>query len=501
LSATQTPVPSPAPASVSAESGRGDLFSSWVRGRPFVSATVACAVLAALSAAVLPTVPSYDPWSWISWGREVVDPHLGFVIAGGPSWKPLPWFFTTVYALFGAAAAPTLWVITARTGGLLGLVAAYRLAARVVGAPRWAAVTAGVLAAAGVVVTQEWFYEMFRGTSEPMLIACALWAIDRHLDGRYGWAFVLGLATGLIRPEAWPLIIAYAVWMWWRSRSTRTAILLALGLLALPFFWFAPPWIGSGQPLLAATHAKDYNGQLGSDPFLTVLGRGLDVQTIPVLVFGVLAAALAWLRQPRDWLTLALAGGALVWWVVVVAMTIDGYPGLERFYLPAAGVTAVLAGVGIVRLAELAARGRGLVAAGVVVGLIAVTIPFTGGRLNEARRQDRIASQAVTRLDQLSAAVAAVGGHARVYPCRSSFAAVNHGVQTALAYKLHVTLERVGTSMRHQGVMFVGPHDTIDGIAAPINHHLTSRRLLATVGVWRVYRMTKPGADQRCVGL
>jgi hypothetical protein len=491
-------VPSPAPASVSAGSGRGD-WRAWARRYPFIAATVACIVLAALSAAVLPTVPSYDPWSWISWGREVVDPHLGFAIAGGPSWKPLPWFFTTVYALFGSAA-PTLWVITARAGGLLGLVAAYRLAARVIGAPRWAAVTAGLLAAAGVVVTQEWFYEMFRGTSEPMLIACALWAIDRHLERRYGWAFVLGLATGLIRPEAWPLIIAYAVWLWWRSRSTRTGILLGLGLLSLPFFWFAPPWIGSGQPLLAATHAKDYNGQLGSDPFITVLGRGLDVQTIPVLVFGVLAAALAWLRRPRDWLTLALAGGALVWWVVVVGMTIDGYPGLERFYLPAAGVTAVLAGVGIVRLAEVAGRGRGLVIAGVVVGLIAITIPFTGGRLNEARRQDRIASQAVTRLDQLSAAVAAVGGHARVYPCRSSFAAVNHGVQTALAYKLHVTLERVGTSMRHQGVMFVGPHDTIDGIAAQINPHLTSRQLLATVGVWRVYRMTKPGADQRCVG-
>jgi hypothetical protein len=277
-------------------------------------------------------------------------------------------------------------------------------------------------------------------------------------------------------------------------------VLAVLGLVSLPFFWFVPPWIGSGQPFLAAVHAKDYNGHLGSDPFITVLGRGLDIQTIPVLVLGAVAVAVAWLRQPREKLTLGLAAGAAVWWVVVVGMTLDGYPGLERFYLPAAGVTAVLAGVGIVRLAELAARGRAPVAAGVVVGLIAVTIPFTGGRLNEARRQDRVAGQAVTRLDQLSAAIAAVGGHARVYPCRSSFAAVNHGVQTALAYKLHVTLGRVGTSMRHQGVMFVGPHDTIDGEAAAINPHLTSRQLLATVGAWRVYRMAKPGADQRCVG-
>ncbi|HKO26066.1 MAG TPA: hypothetical protein VJU80_01295, partial [Solirubrobacteraceae bacterium] len=100
MSATQTPVPSPAPPRAAAESGAGD-WRAWVHRYPFIGAVLACVVLAALSAAVLPTVPSYDPWSWISWGRAVTDPHLGFVISGGPSWKPLPWFFTIVYALFG----------------------------------------------------------------------------------------------------------------------------------------------------------------------------------------------------------------------------------------------------------------------------------------------------------------------------------------------------------------------------------------------------------------
>jgi hypothetical protein len=140
------------------------------------------------------------------------------------------------------------------------------------------------------------------------------------------------------------------------------------------------------------------------------------------------------------------------------------------------------------------------VSAGVIAALVALTIPFTGGRLNDARNQERIASRAVTRLDQLSAAVAAVGGHDRVFPCRTSFAAVNHSVQTALAYKLHVTLERVGTSMRHQGVLFVGPHDSIDGGVAAVKPDLTQRRLIAQVGVWKVYRVTKPGDNTRCVG-
>jgi hypothetical protein len=164
----------------------------------------------------------------------------------------------------------------------------------------------------------------------------------------------------------------------------------------------------------------------------------------------------------------------------------------------------VLAGVGIVRLAQLGASlapvGRTAVAVGLTAVLVAVTIPWVGGRINQASAEEHTASQAVTRLNQMTAAVAAVGGHDGVFPCKSSFAAVNHSVQTALAWKLHVTLGRVGTSMRHQGVMFVGPHDSIDGIAPPIDHRLTRQQFIAQVGAWKMYRMTAPGADTRCVG-
>jgi hypothetical protein len=469
---------------------------------PFLWSALACIVLAAISAAVLPTVPSYDPWAWISWGREVTDPHLSFAISGGPSWKPLPVVFTTIWALFGSAAAPTLWVITARAGGLLGIVAAYLLASRLIRGPRWAKVAAGLIAGAGIVITQAWWDEMFRGTSEPMLIATALWAVLAHLDGRRGWAFSLGVATSLIRPEAWPLIIVYAGWLWFKAPRLR--VLIVLGLFSIPFFWFAPPWIGSGQPFLAAVHAEEYNGDLGKHPLFTVLGRGVDIQLLPVLLAGVVAAVFAWFDKPRDWLLLSLAGATAVWWVIVVGMTLDGYPGLERFYLPAAGMTCVLAGVGIVRLAQLGASlapvGRTAVAVGLTAVLVAVTIPWVGGRINQASAEEHTASQAVTRLNQMTAAVAAVGGHDGVFPCKSSFAAVNHSVQTALAWKLHVTLGRVGTSMRHQGVMFVGPHDSIDGIAPPIDHRLTRQQFIAQVGAWKMYRMTAPGADTRCVG-
>lgn len=491
-----------------------------VAASPFVISTVVCVALAALSAAILPTVPSYDPWAWISWGREVFDPHLSFAVGGGPSWKPLPVMFTAIFGLFGGAA-PTLWVITARAGGLLGLAAAYRLARRLTGSGAWG-VLAGLLAAAAIVLTQDWAYYMFRGTSEPILIGTTLWALDRMLDGRHASAFLLVVATSLMRPEAWPFLAVYAVWLW--LRRPRLRLLVAVGVLAVPFFWFVPPWVGSGQPFLAAVHAKDYNGHLGSSPFLTVLHRGVDLQVLPAQIAAVAAVVLAGvglLRRrgsldPRlalgdpDGQTLALGAFIVAWWVVVVAMTLDGYPGLERFYLPAAATTCALGGAGLVRVARLAVgsadgaerarRGPVWVPALVAAGLVAASVPFTTSRVSVARAQESIASRAVTRLDQLSAAAAAVGGHDAVFPCHSSFAGVNHSVQTALAWKLHVTLGRVGTSMRHQGLLFVGPHDSIDGGVPRIDPRLTRRQLIAQAGVWRVYQMTSPGADTRCVG-
>jgi hypothetical protein len=462
-----------------------------------------CSALAALSAVLLPTVPSYDPWAWIVWGREVFDPHLSFAVSGGPSWKPLPVIFTAVFALSGGAA-PTLWVIAARAGGLLGVAAAYRLATLLVEGRAWR-VAAGTIAAAGLVLTQDWAYYMFRGTSEPILIAAGLWAVERHLAGRRTTAFVLAVALSLLRPEAWPFVALYAISLWLREPSFREPwrrALIVVGLLAIPFFWFVPPWIGSGQPFLAAIHAKEYNGHLGASPFVTVLRRGVDLQVLPALIAAAVAVFLAARDRPRllrrDRLTLALAALTLAWWVIVVGMTLDGYPGLERFYLPAAAMTCVLAGVGIVRLAELIPIGR--LRPAVPLALVAVSIPFASTRVSTARAQEPIASQAVTRLSQLSAAVAAAGGHRGVYPCRSSFAAVNHSVQTALAWKLHVTLGRVGTSMRHQGLMFLGPHDSIDGGPPRIDPRLTQRQLIASAGRWRVYRMTAPGANTRCVG-
>jgi hypothetical protein len=472
-----------------------------------VQSVLACLVLAALSAVVLPTVPSYDPWSWIVWGREVSDPHLSFVVSGGPSWKPLPFLFTTVWGFFGGAA-PTLWVTTARWGGLLGLVAAWRLASRLIGSG-WAGACAGLLAVLGIVLTQDWLYYFFHGASEVVLIGASLWAVDRLLDGRHGQAFSLAVAASLIRPEWWPFIGLYALWLWFRVPEFKTVprrLAILAGLALLPVLWFGPPWVGSGQPFLAASHAAQYNGHLGSSPLRTVVARGVDLQVLPALIAAVVAVAIGWFRD-RDRVLLAIGVAIAAWWVVVVGMTLDGYPGLERFFLPAAALTCVLGGVGIVRLAQLAGelpRGVSFAhAVPVLVGvvLVAVSIPLSSTAITAAHDAFAANESSADSQSQLSAAVRAVGGHNAVYPCKTSFAGVNHGMQTSLAWKLHVTLEKVGTAMRAPGVDFIGPHSGANGEAAHIDPRLTRARPLGGAGTWRVVQMTDPRLPlSRCIG-
>ena len=471
---------------------------------------VVCTILAVVSAAVLPTVPSYDPWSWINWGREATDPHLSFIIGGGSSWKPLPVIFTTIWGLFGSAA-PTLWVITARIGGLLGLWGAWRLASRLVGGG-WAGALAGAMAVVGVLLTQDWFYYFLRGTSEAILIGTTVWFVDRVIERRHMQAFFIGAIAGLMRPEWWPFLGLYAVWLVWRVpgfRSPLKLLFLAACLVAQPFFWFVPPYISTGHAFSAATQAHDYNGHLGTNVLRTVVARGVNDQVTPALILGILAVVVSWIRD-RNRLVLSVGLGVIAWWVVVIAETLDGYPGLERFFLPGAVLTCVLAGVGVALLAQLAGQAvsrvnpaMGTVAA-VVAGavLVAVWYPFgtTRARIKDARAFFPAASLAVSTYHELDHVIAAAGGRSAILPCKSSFIAINHSVQSMMAWKLHVVLERVGTAMTQPGLDFIGPHNSVDGGPAAVDPRLTTHQDLGSTGGWRWVRLTTPGLPQGCDG-
>jgi len=142
-----------APAAERPATGASPLSARLTGGHLYIALAVAVLVIAALSL-LIPSTPSYDPWAWLVWGREIA--HLDLQTTGGPTWKPLPVIFTTAFSPFGAAA-PDLWLVVARAGGIMGVLLAATLAFRLgrAVADRAAAVTAAAFAAAGVIAERD----------------------------------------------------------------------------------------------------------------------------------------------------------------------------------------------------------------------------------------------------------------------------------------------------------------------------------------------------------
>src|SRR5450631_688833 len=95
--------------------------------RSFYLTLIVVALAVGAFSLLIPSTPSYDPWSWIVWGREIV--HINLQTTGGPTWKPLPMLFTTVFAVFGKAE-PDLWLVVARAGAFAAVAMVFRLSFR-----------------------------------------------------------------------------------------------------------------------------------------------------------------------------------------------------------------------------------------------------------------------------------------------------------------------------------------------------------------------------------
>ncbi len=320
---------------------------------------VGCFVLAALSLLLPARGLHFDSWAWVVWGREI--PLLELDTLGGPSWKPFPVVFTTIFAPFSKiddGIPPMLWLIVARAGGFLSIAMAYRLASRLVGDEPWLKVTAGVVAAAVMCITPRWGLLIAQGFTEPLAAGLLLWAIERHLDGHRGQAFFLGFLVALNRPEFWPFLAAYAVFMWLKEPEHR--LLVAACLVLLPVMWIVPEWIGSGDPLSAGKQARSEPGWSLSrqdHPWLAALLRSAGLMLHPLklcALFGVI-----WGIRTRNWPVIWMGGAVAFWLVLVAVMTQGGFSGNPRYFLLAVGVTTVLAGIGVARLIALGTQHAG----------------------------------------------------------------------------------------------------------------------------------------------
>jgi len=326
--------------------------SGW-RGQPsrVWPVLAGCLALAALSL-LLPSTPTYDPWAWILWGREILELDLN--TRGGPSWKPLPMFFTVPFSLTGGDVAPYLWLVVARAGGLLACAMAYRVAKRLVGG--YYGVFAGVLAALALFSSFKFVRDAALGNSEALLAAVVLWAFERHMDGRRDHALYLGVAAALLRPEVWPFLGAYGLWMWLAEPRLRLRM-VAFAVL-IPVLWFGPELWGSGHALRASTRANNPNpgsAAYAEHPALELVSRFRKVVIAPIkggIVVASIYAVVMWLRRRREGPTLAVFAGGLAWFALVAGMTEAGYAGNQRYLIVATAAAAVLGGIGGARVLQ-----------------------------------------------------------------------------------------------------------------------------------------------------
>jgi|SRR5579884_2966344 len=417
------------------------------RARPsralIVPALVAVALLALSTAIVVAarTRPGFDPFGWLVWGRQTLSGALDTNAA--PSWKPLPYLFTVPYGLFGHYQM-WLWMITVVAVSLAGSIFAGRIAFRLTATPegRWAGWVAAVFAGLVLLEIRDYPHYVLSAQSDPMIVTFCLAAIDAHLSRRPRLAFVLGVLASLGRPEAWPFLALYSLWLW--RRVPRSRWLVGGGLAALVLLWFGIPALTSRSAFVAGSNALGSGRRLRSNRVFGTIDRFLDLHETALELAAVLSLGLAALR--RDRVTLALGAAGALWVVLEIAFALHGWPGLGRYMFEAAGVMVVVAAVGLGRLLGEPPRlsGAAGLAAGVTVTVIVVAalVPGAAGRARIERR-DLVEQHARTaEIDRLATTIGRLGGRARILACGEPLILLEY--QTTLAWELHINVVRIG---------------------------------------------------------
>ncbi|HEX6387845.1 MAG TPA: hypothetical protein VFZ89_00305 [Solirubrobacteraceae bacterium] len=390
-------------------------------------AVIAAAVLLAAlaSVAVVEPVPSYDPWSWLLWGREVA--HGTLSTAEGPAFKPLPVAVCALLSPLGDLA-PEAWVVLARAAGIGAVVLAFVVARHL------ASTGAGLLAAAAVALCGSYAGLAATGAIEPMVVCLALAGLLAWQRDMPRAALAAGVACALLRVEAWPFVALLGLVLW-RRRPQDRALLVALAV-AVPALWFVPEWLGSGDPLRSGTRARVPNpGQpaLADVPLLASLGDALELVLLPLWLGG---AALA-LRRRTPAATLAAAGAA--WIVLVAVMAQAGFSGEARYAVPGAALLSIAGAVELTRSRALAALA--------VAAVAVAALP----RLDDARDVRTGQAYQARLAEDLTHAITAAGGRRTLLACGRPYTGQYRGPLTA--YALDVEKRRIGFDPRAPGVV------------------------------------------------
>lgn len=349
------------------------------RGRAHVAALSLALLAAVASAAWLRPQPTYDPWAWAVWGRELADRQLD--TTGGPSWKPLPPLVIAALSPLRAlseTAPATAWVVFERTHALFGLFVVAQLALTFAGRPPAhrqrseaagmtslppsarapsARVLSALLAPILLLAAGNWLRYFAAGNEALPAASFAATGALALLVNRRGIALANIFLLTLLRVEALPVFLLCAL----RLSKVRVGIGLAsISVLC----WTVPEWHGSGDPLGAfrqAASRPEWAASSSPQPVLDSLAAALDLYGPAALVGCALAAAkLALQLGPRnrhvcrggraigqaERQQLIVVALTLAWTAGVALSTIVGFSGNARYYAPVLPLVAVTGALG-----------------------------------------------------------------------------------------------------------------------------------------------------------
>ncbi len=474
--------------------------SLWVAGG-------VCLALAALSLFFYAT-PTYDPWAWILWGREIA--HLDLLTEGGPSWKPLPVVFTTVFSLFGEDTAPVLWLMVARAGALMATVMTFRVAYRL-GGGGLPGVLGGAACAVLLLTSFNFVRDAALGNSEALMVALVLLAFERHLDGHRGHALLFGFAAALLRPEVWPFLGLYGLFLLVREPALRLRTVV-LGVL-VPLLWFGPELWGSGQALRAATRATNPNrgsAAFADNPTIELIERFGETLVTPVKVGAAVAvvwAAYSFARRRTHGPVLALFAGGCAWFALVAVMTEAGYAGNNRYLIASSAAFTILAGVGVAFALRGAGAGaervsgrtwaRPAAVAVAFVGALVLAAPLAGQKLDKKvdtfEKMLKQVSYETSLWPNLEKAIVAGGGKERLRACGGLYSGPYQTQMVAYELGVHGVDVRSLEGTPPPGAAF----RTRTVPRGPLVIKLTDRRYrqITRVDKWRIVTVPPTGSS------
>lgn len=262
-----------------------------VRVLPGVAFGVLC-IAAAIAFARYPTRPNYDSLTSLLWARDLWDGVVPqFDAYRAPTQHPLLLLVSLIVEPLGDAAPRA--IVALSIAGLLALVAAVFRLGRVA-----AGTACGLLAAA--IIGSRLNLTLLAAIGFLDIPYCALvaWAaaLEAERPRRGGVVWLLLTLAGLLRPEAWLLALAYAVWMGApldRRGRLRVAALFALA----PVLWCVVDLALTGDPLFSLTY---------TDASAARLQRARSFDELPWLTLRLLTEILKW-----PMLAIALLGVAL----------------------------------------------------------------------------------------------------------------------------------------------------------------------------------------------